>query len=59
VTIEWDIEDDTEGGTYRLRYFGDAKSIGGKIEAFEGMGGEFTVINGNGDHRLEVETELE
>ena len=52
VTLEWLIEDDfynigspksLEDGTYRLRYYGDAKSVNGDIESFEGIGGEFTV----------------
>lgn len=43
VTIEWEIEDDVEDGVYRMRYYGDAKSVGGSITAFEGIGAEFTV----------------
>lgn len=30
-------------GTYRLRYYGDAKSLGGSITEFEGMSAEFTI----------------
>ncbi|KAK2763834.1 hypothetical protein FQN54_009452 [Arachnomyces sp. PD_36] len=52
VTVEWLIEDDfynldsprsLEDGTYRMKYYGDSKSVNGDIEAFEGTGGEFTV----------------
>jgi neutral ceramidase len=43
VTIEWEIEDDVEDGVYRMHYYGDAKSVGGSITAFEGIGAEFTV----------------
>lgn len=63
VTIEWRIEDSTEGelhrmiiprfhigtdrstaGQYRIRYYGDAKAaFTGKITAFEGVSGIFTV----------------
>lgn len=52
VTVEWLIEDDfyniddpksLEDGTYRMRYYGDSKSVNGDIEEFDGTGGEFTV----------------
>ena len=32
-------------GTYRIRYYGDAKSIGGSIKAFEGISDQFNVLN--------------
>ncbi|KAJ7846596.1 Neutral/alkaline nonlysosomal ceramidase [Mycena olivaceomarginata] len=44
VRISWTIESDTPAGTYRLRYFGDSKSVGGKISAFVGTSGNFTVV---------------
>ncbi|GAB7355602.1 hypothetical protein MBLNU459_g6330t1 [Dothideomycetes sp. NU459] len=31
-------------GRYRLRYFGDAKSLGGTLTPFEGMSGEFDLV---------------
>jgi len=31
-------------GLYRLRYYGDAKHLGGEIEAFEGVSGEFKIV---------------
>lgn len=31
------------GGKYRIRYYGDAKSLGGSINSFAGMSGEFTI----------------
>lgn len=31
-------------GRYRLRYYGDAKSLGGSITAFEGTSGEFVIV---------------
>lgn len=52
VTLEWEIEDDyysvgnprkLESGTYRMRYYGDAKQWSGRITAFEGIGPTFTV----------------
>lgn len=55
VTVEWLVEDDfynlddpksLEDGTYRMRYYGDAKNVNGDIEAFEGIGGEFTISAG-------------
>ncbi|CAK1356939.1 unnamed protein product [Cercospora beticola] len=30
-------------GRYRLRYYGDAKALGGKITPFDGTSGEFTI----------------
>ncbi|KAF2234333.1 neutral ceramidase precursor [Viridothelium virens] len=44
VTISWEIP--SEGvapGTYRLRYYGDAKSVGGTITPFTGVSAAFTV----------------
>lgn len=52
VTIEWMIEDEyysignprkLEAGTYRMRYYGDAKQWSGRITAFEGIGPTFNV----------------
>jgi neutral ceramidase len=31
-------------GRYRLRYYGDAKSLGGGISPFEGTSGEFVIV---------------
>ena len=44
VTIEWEIPEDVEEGTYRLAYFGDSKSLGGTITAFEGVSAAFDVV---------------
>ncbi|KPI37116.1 Neutral ceramidase [Cyphellophora attinorum] len=46
VTLEWEIEPGTPKGVYRLRYYGDWKSLGGKITAFEGTSGTFNVDGG-------------
>jgi len=43
VTIEWQIEPHTEPGMYRIKYYGDAKSLGGSITPFEGTSGVFNV----------------
>lgn len=52
VTAEWLIEDDyysagssgyVESGTYRIRYYGDAKKLSRKINAFEGVSPRFHV----------------
>ncbi|KAK8050537.1 hypothetical protein PG994_012267 [Apiospora phragmitis] len=43
VTITWETETETEPGVYRIRYFGDAKTLGGSITPFEGVSREFTV----------------
>lgn len=37
------LRDSTLQGRYRIRYYGDAKSLGGKITPFEGTSGEFTI----------------
>ncbi|KAL2423254.1 Neutral ceramidase 3 [Exophiala dermatitidis] len=43
VSIEWQIEPGTEPGMYRLKYYGDAKSLTGTITPFEGTSGVFNV----------------
>ena len=52
VTLQWQIEDGyynvgnprpVEAGIYRLRYFGDYKSISGAVRSFEGSSEEFVV----------------
>lgn len=42
VTITWDTAlTGPEAGTYRIKYNGDAKKVGGSIEAFEGASAAF------------------
>lgn len=41
VVISWETEDGDEAGTYRLRYYGDAKNLLGKVSAFEGVSNSF------------------
>lgn len=41
--IRWDIKDDVEPGTYRIRHFGNYKYILGGIYAYEGSTKTFTV----------------
>lgn len=46
VRIDWEIEDDQMSNTvqlYRIKYYGDAKSLGGTITPFEGNSGTFYV----------------
>lgn len=43
VTVTWETEAWADSGVYRMRYLGDAKSLGGTVTAFEGVSGEFTV----------------
>ena len=49
VTIEWAVEDGAkvakraEQGVYRIKYYGDAKSVGGQVQAFEGVSDLFEV----------------
>lgn len=45
VEVVWEMEDWTEPGVYRLRYFGDAKSLGGAVTAFEGASSAFIVAS--------------
>lgn len=48
VEIVWETDrehvDEVERGVYRLRYFGDWKSLGGTITPFEGVSGVFTLV---------------
>ncbi len=44
VEIVWETEDWAEPGVYRIRYFGDAKSIGGHLTPFEGTSALFTLL---------------
>ncbi|KAG2496430.1 hypothetical protein HYH03_005654 [Edaphochlamys debaryana] len=43
ATLSWDIPAPAPAGTYRLRYWGDAKSLAGSITAFEGCSAPFRV----------------
>lgn len=44
ATVEWEVESWTEPGTYRLGYYGDAKSLMGKMTPFEGVSESFRVV---------------
>lgn len=41
VQIVWESEARASHGRYRVKYYGDSKSVGGSITAFEGTSGEF------------------
>lgn len=43
VTITWDTGLTAQAGTYRIKYYGDSKSVGGTITGFEGTSGSFTL----------------
>jgi neutral ceramidase len=44
VTIQWEVPTSEDiRGRYRIRYFGDSKSIGGSITPFEGVSKAFEV----------------
>ncbi|GME28464.1 Neutral alkaline nonlysosomal ceramidase [Neofusicoccum parvum] len=43
VTITWETSESTAAGTYRVRYYGDSKAVGGAITAFNGTSGTFTI----------------
>ncbi|KAK0638743.1 Neutral/alkaline nonlysosomal ceramidase [Cercophora newfieldiana] len=44
VDVVWETEDWAEPGVYRLKYYGDAKSLGGTITPFEGVSSPFTLV---------------
>ncbi|RDW93271.1 neutral/alkaline ceramidase [Aspergillus mulundensis] len=53
VTLQWEIEDEyyaagsprpVQAGVYRFHYYGDAKGLNGRVEAFEGVDEPFTVV---------------
>ncbi|RMZ67584.1 neutral alkaline non-lysosomal ceramidase [Pyrenophora seminiperda CCB06] len=45
VTISWDTGLTGPGaGTYRIKYYGDAKAVGGKITSFEGESAPFRLV---------------
>ncbi|CAK5273430.1 unnamed protein product [Mycena citricolor] len=44
VNISWTVESGTPAGSYRFRYFGDSKALGGTITPFVGTSGTFTVV---------------
>ncbi|KAF1838471.1 neutral ceramidase precursor [Decorospora gaudefroyi] len=45
VTISWDTGlTGPEAGTYKFRYYGDAKALGGRITAFEGESAPFRLV---------------
>lgn len=43
ATIQWKVPEGTPSGTYRIKMYGDAKILLGKILSFEGYSTEFTV----------------
>ncbi|KAI1653367.1 Neutral/alkaline nonlysosomal ceramidase [Daldinia decipiens] len=46
VEITWETADPwAEPGRYRIRYFGDAKNLAGQITEFEGVSGEFELVD--------------
>ncbi|OIW28858.1 Neutral/alkaline nonlysosomal ceramidase [Coniochaeta ligniaria NRRL 30616] len=44
VTIEWETGQADEKGMYRLRYYGDAKSLGGTMSPFTGTSAVFALV---------------
>ena len=44
VEVEWETEAWAEPGVYRLRYFGDAKGLGGRVRPIEGVSSAFTLV---------------
>ena len=43
VEISWETESWAVKGTYRIKYYGDSKALGGKITAFTGTSSVFTL----------------
>lgn len=44
VDVTWETGGNAEAGTYRVKYYGDAKALGGSITAFEGTSKGFDLI---------------
>ncbi|KAK4032489.1 Neutral/alkaline nonlysosomal ceramidase [Parachaetomium inaequale] len=44
VEIVWEVEEWARPGVYQIRYYGDAKSLGGGIVPFEGVSGLFSLL---------------
>ncbi|CZS98142.1 related to ceramidase [Rhynchosporium agropyri] len=44
VVLSWETESYAAKGTYRFKYYGDSKQLGGKITAFTGTSNEFTLV---------------
>lgn len=44
VTITWDVPDDVAPGSYRIRYFGDARSLLGTVRSISGTSPTFSVV---------------
>ncbi|KAK0617402.1 Neutral/alkaline nonlysosomal ceramidase [Immersiella caudata] len=44
VTIGWETGAEDVAGTYRIKYYGDAKPLIGSIKPFEGTSGEFSLV---------------
>ncbi|KAF2848395.1 Neutral/alkaline nonlysosomal ceramidase [Plenodomus tracheiphilus IPT5] len=45
ATITWDTGlTAVEGGTYRIRYYGDSRAVGGKISSFQGESAPFRLL---------------
>jgi neutral ceramidase len=43
ATVHWEVPDDVVYGKYRIKHYGDAKSLSGRVAAFEGVTQEFWV----------------
>ncbi|XP_040061701.1 neutral ceramidase [Ixodes scapularis] len=43
VTVTWDIPDDAEPGTYRIRHFGHSRNLLQMVSPYEGTSGRFKV----------------
>jgi neutral ceramidase len=44
VVISWESETTADKGTYRIKYYGDAKALGGALTPFVGTSGNFTLV---------------
>ncbi|POR35163.1 Neutral ceramidase [Tolypocladium paradoxum] len=43
VDVTWETDGNAEGGTYRVKYYGDAKPLIGSVRSFEGTSSSFTL----------------
>ncbi|KJZ76932.1 hypothetical protein HIM_03809 [Hirsutella minnesotensis 3608] len=58
VDISWETAGDAEAGTYRFKYYGDAKPLIGKVRAFEGTSNSFKLAGSRGHTSWESQVEI-
>ena len=46
LEVRWQIPNNTESGTYRIRHFGTSRNVLGSLSEYTGTSSVFTVLNG-------------